>query len=93
LDFDNIFVLRRNNRLSMDCYFDSKTKNYVGAKFVFTEGLVSYFTIAKINALENKLMQAGINAGTSYLLDSSKKYFCIRVTCSIGKTREELMRN
>ncbi|MDR1742194.1 MAG: hypothetical protein LBR48_00005, partial [Dysgonamonadaceae bacterium] len=40
LDFDNIFVLRRNNRLSMDCYFDSKTKNYVGAKFVFTEGLV-----------------------------------------------------
>ena len=84
-DFGNIPVsIDDLNKLTMVCYFDSTTKDYVGAYFIFDAEVKDYFTLEKINQLEEKLLEANINAGTTNLLNPNEKYFIISVTMSIG---------
>ena len=66
------------------CYFDSNTKNYVGAKFLYDIEVKDYFTIDKLYLLEQKLSQARINTGITNLLNPEKDYFTIRVGIYLG---------
>lgn len=67
------------------CYFDSKTKNYVGAKFHFDIEVKDYFTLEKLHLLEQKLSQASINTGITNLLEPEKDYFTLHVGIYLGQ--------
>ena len=85
-DFGNIPVSRKSlYRLSLVCYFDSKTKNYVGAYFVFDTQVKNYITLQKLNLLESKLLQANLNAGTTNMKDPNEKYFIKEIDIPIGR--------
>ena len=84
-NFSNIPVSRdEQNDLILVCYFNSATKNYVGCYFVFDAAVKDYFTLKKLNLLENNLLKANINAGRTNLLDPNDKYFTISVGMRIG---------
>ena len=85
-NFNNIPVSRNKlNELTLVCYFNSATKNYVGCYFICNTGIKNYFTLDKLNQLENNLLKANINAGRTNLLDPNDKYFTISVGMRIGK--------
>ena len=84
-NFSNIPVSRDElNDLTLVCYFNSATKNYIGCKFIFNAEVKDYFTLKKLNLLENNLLKANINAGRTNLLDPNDKYFTISVGMRIG---------
>ncbi len=84
-NFNNIpFNLDESYQLLIVCYFDSTTKNYIGAKFIFDTEVKDYFTLEKINHAEVQLSKANINAGRTNLLNPNKKYFTIDITMPIG---------
>lgn len=70
--------------LTVVCYFDSKTKNYVGIHFIFNLKIKDYITLQKINLAEKKLLESNINAGETYLIDD-RPYFDISVTIRVGQ--------
>ena len=85
-DFSNIPLSRKSlYKLSLICYFDSKTKDYVGVYFLFDTEVKNYITLQKLNLLENKLLQANINAGRTNLLEPNAKYFTKEIDIPIGK--------
>jgi hypothetical protein len=85
-DFSNIPVFRKSLfHLTMVCYFDSSTKDYVGVQFVFNIEVKSYITLQKLNLLESKLQQAKLNAGRTNLMEPNKKYFAIEIRIPMGK--------
>ena len=75
---DDVYVF------AMQCFFDSQSKDYVGAYFVFDVEIKDYITLEKLNLLESKLHQAKINTGRTNLLDN-EKYFTIAVEVSVGE--------
>ena len=89
---DSVFEFRNapveGSLLDMELFFDSRTKDYVGIRFIVGIKLKDYITVPKVQLLEKKMLQAGLNAGKTNLLDSNK-YFVI--DCGIvtgGKWRE-----
>ena len=74
-EFRNIPVKERS-ALIMQVYFDSRTKDYAGIQFVVDIELKDYITLPKVQLLEKKMLQAGLNAGKTNLFDS-EKYFII----------------
>jgi hypothetical protein len=50
-------------RITLQCFFDSQTKDYIGVSFIFNAVLKDYLTTDKINKVELLLLQAKINAG------------------------------
>ena len=79
-----IYPLLRDSS-DITCYFDSKTKNYVGAKFHFDIEVKDYFTLEKLHLLEQKLSQASINTGITNLLEPEKDYFTLHVGIYLGQ--------
>ena len=71
--------------LTLVCYFNSVTKNYAGCYFFYDTEVKNYFTLAKLNQLENNLLKANINAGKTNLLNPNGKYFTISVSIRVGK--------
>lgn len=69
--------------LIMQVYFDSRTKDYAGIQFVVDIELKDYITLPKVQLLEKKMLQAGLNAGKTNLFDS-EKYFIIDSGKMIG---------
>lgn len=53
--------------------------------FIFSAEVKDYFTLDKLNQLENNLLKANINAGKSNLLDTDRKYLAIEVGIPIGR--------
>ena len=85
-EFSNIPLSRKSlYKLSLVCYFDSKTKDYVGVYFLFNTEVKSYITLQKLNLLENKLLQANINTGRTKLLEPNAKYFTKEIDIRIGR--------
>ena len=85
-NFSNIPISRNKlNELTLVCYFNSNTKNYAGCYFFYDTEVKNYFTLDKLNQLENNLLKANINAGRANLLKPNKKYFAITVSMRIGK--------
>lgn len=81
-EFRNIPVKERS-ALIMQVYFDSRTKDYAGIQFVVDIELKDYITLPKVQLLEKKMLQAGLNAGKTNLFDS-EKYFIIDSGKMIG---------
>ena len=71
-------------RLSVLCYFDSHTKDYIGVYFVFPTEIKDYMTLERINQAEQKLSEKRINAGRTYLFED-KPYFAVTVNIRVGK--------
>ena len=69
--------------LIMQVYFDSRTKDYVGIEFVVDIELKDYITLPKVQLLEKKMLEAGLNAGKSNLLNP-RKYFIIDSSIMMG---------
>ena len=85
-NFSNIPVSRdEQNDLILVCYFNSATKNYAGCYFIFDAAVKDYFTLKKLNLLENNLLKANLNAGKANLLKPNKKYFVVKIGIRIGK--------
>lgn len=85
-DFENISIGDLDfSTFHITCYFDSTTKNYVGAKFYFDIEVKDYFTLEKLNLLEQKLLQAGINTGATNLLNPEEDYYTLLVGIRLGK--------
>ena len=70
--------------ISVVCYFDSRTKDYVGAYFIFDSKIKDYMTLERIQQAEKKLLECKINAGETYLLDDSP-YFSIDMSTRVGR--------
>ncbi len=85
-DFGNIPVSRKPPyHITLVCYFNSNTKDYAGAIFVFNTEVKSYITLQKLNLLESKLLQAGLNAGRTNLLNPNATYFIEEASIRIGR--------
>ncbi len=81
-EFRNIPVKERS-ALIMQVYFDSRTKDYAGIQFVVDIELKDYITLPKVQLLEKKMLEAGLNAGKSNLLNP-RKYFIIDSSIMMG---------
>jgi hypothetical protein len=64
--------------LSVNCLFDSQTKNFTGGMEVYIKKEIKeHFSLQKVKLLEEKLLQAGLNTGRTNLIDPDKKYFIL----------------
>lgn len=64
--------------LSVNCLFDSQTKDFTGGMEVYIKKEIKeHFSLQKVKLLEEKLLQAGINTGRTNLIDPDKKYFIL----------------
>ena len=72
--------------LSLECFFDCTTKEYVGVYFMFDFEVKDYITLEKINALEKELSQANLIITDSVnLLDRNHKYFSVPMGFFLGE--------
>lgn len=62
-------------RISVTCYWDTKTSNYAGVRFTVEVEDKDIVTIGKLYEIEKKLKRAHLNAGRVYVLGLDKKYF------------------
>ena len=84
-DFNNIPVLRREGfALHLSCFFRTDTKDYAGIQIFYDTELKEYFPLEKLYLLEQKLMMAGLNAGTTNVLDANSPYFEIYMAIYTG---------
>lgn len=64
--------------LSVNCLFDSQTKDFTGGMEVYIKKEIKeHFSLQKVKLLEEKLLQAGINTGRTNLINPDKKYFIL----------------
>ena len=84
-DFDYIPIGNQEYSIFyISCYFDAKTKKYVGVRFLFDTEVKDNFTLEKLNLLEQKLSQANLSTGKTNLLEPEKDYFMVRVGIYLG---------
>ena len=73
--FDRVYTSEAY-RVSVICTFDVKTNNYAGGlKLSFEKEIKDYATLEKVSLLEKALLESGLNAGETKVVDPSKKYF------------------
>ena len=64
-----------NNGFIMGSTFDAKSGNLVGISVAFFKKIKSLVPLEKVYEIEQKIMNAHLNAGKQKLKDPSKKYF------------------
>lgn len=85
MDFNQLRQSKKEwGHLTLVCFFDSHTKDYKGASFIFDTEWKDVFTLQKVNTMESSLSQAHLNAGRTNLLED-KDYFTITIMIPIGK--------
>lgn len=85
MDFNQLRQSEKEwGHLTLVCLFDSHTKDYKGASFIFDTEWKDVFTLQKVNTMESSLLQAHLNAGRTNLLED-KDYFTITVMIPVGK--------
>jgi hypothetical protein len=92
LEFDKVppFQDDYNYHITVVCFFDSYSKDYVGAYFIFdTELWGDVITLQKLHQLEFRLLQAKINAGETNLLDPHRPFFTFSVNSSVHVDDDE----
>ena len=73
--FDRVYTSEAY-RVSVICTFDVQTNNYAGGlKLSFEKEIKDYATLEKVSLLEKALLESGLNAGETKVVDPSKKYF------------------
>lgn len=71
----------------VSCTFDVQTKDYTGALMLsFDKEIKDYATLEKVSLLEKALLESGLNAGKTKVLDPNEKYFMIEgYDCTLKK--------
>ncbi len=81
----NKIVISGRFEVIMECLFDINTKKYAGVRFIFDAEIKDYITVPKINLVETKLLQAGLNAGSTNIIEQGVEYVVIGASISVGK--------
>lgn len=88
LDIDKLRHLERKyGVLTVSCYFDSNTKDYIGIEYSYSCDWADIFTLEKLDSIDSQLQKEKINAGKTNLLDDGK-YFSFDVAYRVGTLRE-----